>query len=339
MDSVSAIVRSLGGMAQKQQLVARGVRGFHLTAAVRSREVVRVRNGWYSTLDEQDPRLRAVRVGGRLTGISALAMRGAWILGKHPLHVSLHENAARMRTQDNRHQRLNVRAPHGVALHWDEPSVRLAGSATEVGLVDALLRVIMDEDFEVAVAVLDWAIHSGSIDRQDFEELVVRLPRERRGIAGWVDPQCESLPESLARTRLRLAGHLVVSQVQLGDLQRIDLVIDGHIGLEVDGKQFHSDRFESDRSKDVDITLQHLHALRPSASAIFYRWDRVAAAIDTALADRGVSLQNSGDRRRDPFSARGLTGWKRSANIDLLNFANREALGSETGSVRWDERE
>jgi hypothetical protein len=58
-------VQSLGGIAQKQQLVALGVRGFQLAAAVRIGEVIRVRNGWCSTFDEQDPRLRAVRVGGR----------------------------------------------------------------------------------------------------------------------------------------------------------------------------------------------------------------------------------------------------------------------------------
>jgi very-short-patch-repair endonuclease len=308
---VGALVRDLGGMAQKQQLVALGARGFQLTAAVRSGDVIRVRNGWYSTFEEQDPRLRAVRVGGRLTGISALAARGAWVPGEHPLHVSLHDNAARMRAQGNRHQRLNLRSPQGVVLHWDEPSVRSFGNVTEVGLVDALIRVILDEEFEVAVAALDWALNSGSIDRVDFEALVLRLPLERRGVSHWVDAQCESLPESLARTRLRLAGHSVRSQVRLGELQRIDLVIDGLIGLEVDGEAFHLQRFEADRAKDLEITIDHLHALRPSARAIFHGWDRVEAAIDTALADRGFTMQNSGNQSHRAFADPGLAGWRR----------------------------
>src|SRR5258707_14354661 len=86
MALLSEIVNSLGGMAQKQQLVRRGAHDRDLTAAVRSRDVVRVRNGWYSTMDETSPELRAVRVGGRLTGISAIAAPGGWVLGEHRLH-------------------------------------------------------------------------------------------------------------------------------------------------------------------------------------------------------------------------------------------------------------
>jgi very-short-patch-repair endonuclease len=197
-----------------------------------------------------------------------------------------------------------------LVLHWDEPSIAASGDETEVSLADSLTRVIADESFEVAVAAIDWALHSGAINRMDFESVVLRIPKERRGIVRWVDGGCESLPESFARTRLRLAGHSVTTQVRLGDLQRIDLVVDGHVGLEIDGAEFHRDRFESDRAKDIAITLNHLHAIRPSANAIFHGWDRVAAAIDTALSDRGIILQNSGHRRRLPFSEPGLTGWR-----------------------------
>jgi hypothetical protein len=307
--SVRELVLDLGGMAQKQQLVARGVRGFHLTAAVRSGDVVRVRNGWYSTFEEEDARLRAVRVGGRLTGLSALQILGAWTFGRVPLHVSLHENAARMRKQSNRHERLRVTAPDGVVLHWDDAAVRYSGTVTSVSVADALISVISNEDFETSIAVIDWALQAQVVDTLDLYALVERLPLNRRGIVDWVDERCESLPESLTRTRLRLAGHSVESQVRLGDLQRIDLVVDGQIGIEVDGDEFHWDRFGPDRGKDIDITLQHLHAMRPSARSVFYQWPKFAAAVDIALADRGFYLQNSGPERRHPFANAGLSGW------------------------------
>ena len=311
MALISELVDSLGGMAQKQQLVKLGARDFHLTAAVRSGDVIRVRNGWYSTLSERDPALRAVRVGGRLTGISALVARGAWVLDEHPLHVSVHDNAARLRTQRNRFQRLDVTAPAGVELHWDDRAIRSFGTATSVGLLDALVRVVIDEDLETSVAVLDWALHTGELDEIDFARLILRVPQDRQGIAAWVDPACESLPESLARTRLRLAGHQVETQVRLGEVQRIDLVVDGQVAVEVDGEKFHRDRFDYDREKDVDITIDHKHSIRPSAKAVFRRWPRVALAIDTALADRGVNFGNSGNRGRDAFRSRGMTGFRR----------------------------
>lgn len=314
MVSIADWVNELGGMARKRQLVRRGARDHHLTAAVRSGEVVRARNGWYSTIAEDSPRLRAVRVGGRLTGLSALNELGAWILDPPPLQVSVHENSARLRTQWNRHKRIDVRNTHGVVLHWDPPEVHERGTATTVGLIDALERVVLDESFETAVAALDWALHSAAIDRFDFETLILRLPAERRGITDWVDETCDSLPESLARTRLRQAEWSVETQVPLGDLQRIDLVVEDNVGIEVDGEKYHAARFEYDRGKDLDITIDHKHALRPSARAVFTNWPSVLLAVDTALADRGIARKpygNSGERSWAARHSRGISGWRR----------------------------
>ncbi len=314
MALLSEIVDSLGGMTQKRQLVRRGARDRDLTHAVRVGDVVRVRNGWYSTMDEASPELRAVRVGGRLTGISAIAARGGWVIGEHPLHVAVNDNAARLRTQHNRHRRLVVSLPGGVSLHWSSREQAARGTAVAVGLLDALERVVLDEDFELAVAVLDWALGTGQLDIIDFESLMSRLPLERRGIRYWVDPSCDSLPESLTRTRLRLTGHTVVSQLPMSGGRRIDLVVDDIAAIEVDGDEHHRNRFEQDRTKDVDITLMGLHALRPSARAIFRDWDHFQRAVEVAIAARGMSrplVENSGVRFRHPFGSPGMTGWRR----------------------------
>lgn len=310
MTDLNAIVASMNGMAQKQQLVRRGVTDHDLTRAVRAGEVVRVRNGWYSTRAENDPELRAVRVGGRLTGISAIHSWGGWVLGDHPLHVAVNRNSARLRTQQNRHARLNVEAPRGVLLHWEERAMASRGSATMVAMLDALHRVACDESLETTVAAFDWAMHANLIDRIDFESLILSMPEERRGLRDWIDIDCESLPESLARTRLRLAGHKVESQVTLANGQRIDLVVDGVVGVEVDGRQHHLTRFEYDRGKDVEITIDHKHALRPSANMVFHHWSRFALAVDTALADRGLTIEKSGIPSRQRSTFPGISGFR-----------------------------
>jgi very-short-patch-repair endonuclease len=180
--------------------------------------------------------------------------------------------------------------------------------------MDALHRVVLDEDVETAVAVLDWALHTGQLDAIDFERLIAALPANRRYIRELVDPSCDSLPESLARTRLRLGGHTVVSQVPVGDLESIDLVVDDIVAIEIDGDEHHRDRFEKDRAKDMTITIARLHVLRPSARMVFRRWDRVASAIDAALTmhappDTGAmpseiqEFRNGGARR--PRGSRG----------------------------------
>ncbi|MFP7760628.1 hypothetical protein [Marisediminicola sp. LYQ85] len=328
MNDLADTVIELGGMAQKQQLVKRGFRDRDLTRAVRAGDVVRARNGWYSTLPETDARLRAVRVGGRLTGVSSIAERGGWVTAAPVLHVAAPPNAARLRSQHNRFRRLAPSVRAGVVVHWSDHAGD-RGDACHVPVLDALERVVLDEPLEVAVACLDWALCTAVLDRVDFETLILRLPGSVRWIADWVDDRCDSLPESLARTRLRAAGHLVQSQVLLGTGEPIDLVVDGEIALEVDGERWHWDRFERDRRKDLTITLSQRHALRPSARMVFGEWDVVVAAVLCALSARGVSapspVENSGARvarRRPGPRSRRTTGPPRAG---LLNLQPGEA--------------
>jgi len=305
MADIAALVDSLGGMAQKQQLVRRGARDLDLTLAVRHGDVVRARQGWYTTLSESDPRVQAVRVGGRLTGISAVTAAGGWVLGRHPLHVSVNENAARLRDPVNRFIKLAKRRVANLRLHWDDTEVASRGTAMSVDIRDALVRVVLDEDLETAVAALDWALHTGVIDRTDFERIILHLPQNRRAIRDWVDERCESLPESLARTRLRLLGHRVDIQVRLNDRERIDLVVDDCVGIETDGRAFHLETFEADRRKDIDITIADMHPLRPSANMVFHDWSRIVLAVQSAIAARpgACSCGNSGTAVAHPLRA------------------------------------
>ena len=284
MRDIAAIVDSLGGMAQKQQLVARGARDLDLTGAVKRGEVIRARQGWYTTLPPDDPRVRAVRVGGRLTGISAIRAAGGWVLGDHPLHVSVHDNAARLRSVRNRHVRFDVTAPHGVVLHWDATDVRERGDATSVGLMDALHRVVLDEPLETAVAAIDWALRTGRIEQFDLEMLILGLPAEFASLSHWVDEHCDSLPESLTRTRLRAVGHELRSQIPLTSGERIDLLVDETVGIEVDGKENHLTTFERDHRKGAVIVTNGYHGVRATARMVFDEWDLVEAMVEAALA-------------------------------------------------------
>lgn len=287
------MVTDLGGLAQKQQLVASGAQDADLTRAVRDGSVARARQGWYTTEDLAAPRVRAVRVGGRLTGISAVRDLGGWVLGEHPLHISVPQNAARLRSQWNRRKPIGGR--HGVRLHWDPLSSSERGTGWHVALEDALRKVVMDESLETAVAAIDWALHTGQIDQFDFEQLIVSLPQHKRWIRSWVDGTCESLPESLARTRLRSAGHTVEIQFPVG-AKRIDLVIDGVIGLEINGKQFHAHTFEEDHLKGIEMTIAGFHAMSVSAKMVFTQWKLFVKALDAALASHALpALGNSGN--------------------------------------------
>ncbi len=295
MDAAHLVARH-GGALDRRRLHELGATDHDLRGALKAGSLNRPRRGWYSTWPERDPRFRAMRVGGRLTGISAVAALGGWVLGRHPLHVAVPTNAARLRNQWRRDLRRADARDDDVVVHWVGPAHDRTSSTGVVDLVEALELVCRVEPLEQAIAAIDWALATGRIDRIDRAVLAERLG-PLGVLVALADERCESLPESLARTRLRAAGLQVVPQVHWkGDLERIDLVIEGTVALEVDGEEFHRDTFEDDRWRDLELTDAGYHALRPSARQVFSKWSAVQAAVVRALQARGilVDLHNSG---------------------------------------------
>lgn len=297
-----------GGAAGRAYLVGLGHDDRLLRAAVRTGHVSRPRRGWYSIWPEQDPRTHALRVGGRLTGLSAIAAMDGWVRRRGRMHVAVPVNAARLRCPHRRTVTFGRSSRRmQVVLHWTRQAHDRDVSTGLVDVREALEVAIATEAAEDAVAAIDWARRRGLIDVIDAFALVQRVPRRSRSVVGWSSERCDSLPESLARTRLARRGLRVTEQVALpNDPSPVDLVIEGAVGLEIDGERFHRDRFARDRSKDLAITIEGLHAIRPAASHVFDSWPTVEAAILTALAARGITpelrptvgVDNSGQPRR-----------------------------------------
>jgi very-short-patch-repair endonuclease len=272
---VSALVEAAGGFATTRELHAAGVSEQRLTLAVREGRLHRVRRGWYSTRAPADRRFVAVSLGGVLTGVSAVDAMGGWVWRhSREIHVSVAPNASRF-----------VR-PDRVVVHWEEASERssMVGIAS---LHDALVRVALDADLETAVGCLDWAVRAGMTDLIDVERILLALPGSARGIARLLDPRSQSVLESVARVRLLLRGWSVVSQVRVGDVSAIDLVIENQVALELDGRAFHEATFERDRRKDLAITAEGRHSIRVSASMVRDEWPSIERAIEAALRARG----------------------------------------------------
>lgn len=268
---VEAQITSLGGIATRKNLVARGATSRALTAAVKSGHVRRIRNGWYTTLPASDPQVIAVRLGGVLTGAAALHLQNAWLWNPpRSLDVRLAAGASRP-----------TLVPRNVTLSYGRLPRNSRTVATDH---EALVIAVKNLPFEEAVAVLDWACHTGRLDEVDLHRLCARLPTSLRRIAEWVDRACESVLESIVRTRLRLLGYEVVSQVPVDTVRSIDLVVDGVLGLELDGRAYHESSFESDREKDLAIVLEGRSAMRVSYGMVRRDWPRVEQGIAAAVA-------------------------------------------------------
>lgn len=277
--TVSDVVVQLGGFATTRELKAAGASERMLTAAVRFGHVRRVRNGWYSTVHPDDPRFRAVRVGGRLTGISAFRAWGAWILRRaDPLHVAVPYNAARLRESQTARVHFGPRGG--------------GGTRTEVSVHDALVRLMLDEPPDVVVPCIDWLLHSGRADLIDIHRAGLDVPASRRRVLDLIDQRSQSVLESVARVRLRQRGLRVDSQQPTGELGASDLLVEGAVTLELDGRQYHADRFEEDRRRDLITTIEGKHVLRVSEPMVREVWSHIVTAIGASLRARRVG--NSG---------------------------------------------
>jgi very-short-patch-repair endonuclease len=198
-----------------------------------------------------------------------------------------------------------LRPDAGAVVHWVENRADPAQPSL-VGLQEALVRVILDHDLEVSVPCIDWALATGRLERVPYERLILALPQEARCITDWVDGRAQSVLESVARVRLLRRGWRTRSQVPVGDIEAIDLVIEDHVALELDGREFHQDRFERDRLKDLRIAVEGRHSIRVSYRMLRNNWPDVERAVGVALRRRGVRV--SGIAPREPRGRRHATG-------------------------------
>lgn len=269
-----------------QQMRETGWHRESLRSAVQSGELFRVRRGYYAFPDAPPELMRCVRVGGLATGPTALPYLGLWKPLDSKLHVVVPAHARLLRDPDHRMQRLAPESP--VHVHWRSGPVQptMLRFTPLADVTTALVHVVECCTDENAVAVLDSALHTRLLVRSDLERLRTELPGHRAGLIGDVNGRAEAGGESLVRYRLHLAGYHVEVQVRIDGVGRVDLLVEGRLVVEVDGRATHdtAEQFEADRRRDRELSIQHLAHLRFTYRQIMLEWPRCLAAIAAALA-------------------------------------------------------
>jgi very-short-patch-repair endonuclease len=285
MDLTHDII-GFGGLAPTAALLRRGWTGRQLARAVHRGEIIRVRQGWYARPDEPAHRVKAARIGGRLTCSIGARDLGLWTrTSSPPLHVAVAPHASRLRSPTDYRTR---RAPTDAAVvHWDGGR---GGSRFVVEPVECLLDMIGCEPLESVIAAADCAIGLGLIGRREWAEATSTLPPGLGRRLAEVDPASGSYVESVARLRLGRRGIVTRTQVELGPGLRVDFVIGRRLVIEIDGRQ-HAERgqFEIDRLRDARLSILDFRCLRFSARQVLGDWLLVLAAIESAIG-RGDHL-------------------------------------------------
>jgi very-short-patch-repair endonuclease len=293
MHPLATLTEGLGGFVSFEQLRRRGVSERAVRSALRH-GLRRARRGIYTTRPADDPGVLAVAAGCRTTGLTALRELGCWSRTPTAQHWVAPAHAGRVGV-----------VPPSVQLHWRHTPPIGDGTISRDSVADSLVRVALDEPFEDAVAAFDWALHERAVSSDALNRALLALPGRASAIRHTVDLLCESFPESIARTRLRARGLRVESQLPVARTRRIDLVVEGVIAIEVDGRRYHESEFERDRRKDLAILREGRTVVRASAVMVEHHWSDIEDAVLVALAQhRGLRARRRHDIRRSSASAR-----------------------------------
>ncbi|MFJ3489290.1 type IV toxin-antitoxin system AbiEi family antitoxin domain-containing protein [Leifsonia aquatica] len=278
------LLDELGGAATTRRLRAAGASERALALAMADGLLIRPRRGVYGRPDLSPQALSALRIGGRLSCVSAARSYGLWGGTDGRLHVRLPSHAGRAGGADVR--------------HWEtsEPHPEL----WRVSFEDCLRSAVRCADEETAVAVLDTALSSGRVVPARLTRIFAEEPFRVRTIAARARPGSDSGVESILRQRLQARGHLIEQQIAVPGVGRVDLRVGGFLHVEVDGYAYHSDpaAFERDRLRDTALELQGRRRLRFTARQVLENADAVVATIENIVAVTEETSSGPSPKRR-----------------------------------------
>ncbi|CAN5574668.1 hypothetical protein BH09ACT4_BH09ACT4_01330 [soil metagenome] len=293
MSSVSQHLIKNGPVARRCDLLAAGFTDHHLRRALSAGQIFRVRHGWYARAGTADAVARAVRVGGIVTGVEALRLRGLFLERPDRIDIAVPRNAAALRSPERMRQRLT--GGHPIRVHWITAPRNQRRSADWLASEDdALLLILRIASREVAVAACDGLVRYRRWTALRLDAAFARAPARVRPWRRLVDGRADSWGESFLRLRLQDAGLAFEPQAEVPGVGRFDGRLSPGVYVEVDGAQHDESwagsepsSFERDHAKDLGLALVGARCIRITYALFAQRWDDCLTAMRRAVADDG----------------------------------------------------
>jgi very-short-patch-repair endonuclease len=261
-----------GGVARWTELARLGVSRRPLLRQARAGLIARPSHGVFCRPElVGSPAVRAVMASGQLT-----CAAGAEALGLDTLTPS---RDCHVRTPPK-----SPRSPAARAHRWG-----LAGPGRVATTVAVLHDCALCLPVVEAVVVIDSALRRGLVDVDDWGAVQAAGPHGSRvaEVLKLADPAAQSVLESVARVLLRVAGVTdVASQVLFDHVGWVDLLVDGWLIVELDGWEFHRERFREDRRRDAELSRQGYVVLRFTYADLMSRRQWFVEVVREVL-DRG----------------------------------------------------
>lgn len=262
MVNFNDVLSAYGGVVRAKHLAMAGVSNAQLQTALARGEVSRIARGVYAS-DGADSTLRSIRaLPAEPACVSAALIAGLWVV----------------RVPGQPH----VAVPHsrtypGFLCH------RTASPPTLLDSVVMAMRCLPEPD---GLAVVESAIALQKVSMSAVRaRLGGRSDARERAILSLVVPHSQSLLECLARYFLRRAGFHVESQVNVPGMGHLDLMVDGRLGIETDGAEYHMDKqsFEEDRRRWNVTTRLGIPTLAVSYSLVRHRPEEFVVLVRETL--------------------------------------------------------
>jgi very-short-patch-repair endonuclease len=282
----SVFDESGASVLSRAELRARGATGAMLTTAVRSGLLLRIRRDHYALPDCDRHVVEAVRVGGRLGCISALADAGVFVTDSSFTHAHLDPLASRSRSPHDRFAPLTRENRDGVEIHWTNLIDERDGNERRIGLRDALFQSLSCQSVWNSVATFDSVLHLGMVTATEVAAVFARAPKRARSVAPLIDARAESGTESILRMIVRSAGFRCVPQVTIAGVGRVDLLVEGRLVLEADSRAWHQgwEKQRADRERDIELARRGYLTLRPVSDHILHSPLTVREAVEVLMA-------------------------------------------------------
>ena len=116
-------------------------------------------------------------------------------------------------------------------------------------------------------------LSEGLLDSQQLNVAAARLAADD------LDHRSESGIESLVRVALRDSGLHVASQVVVPGVGRVDLLVEGRVIVEVDGRRWHAGEQARDYWRDLELARRGYAVVRVDYRLVVSRLDAVVAAV------------------------------------------------------------
>lgn len=260
--AIESLLAASGGIARIPRL--RSAVRHALATAVEAGRFVRLRRGWYALPPVSAEAAAAVRVGGCLSGASSARHYRIWALDDGRLHVDVPRGASRLRKP----------AASSCILRCS-PCAPVVASP-----LATLLHLVRCQDFDLAVAAVDSALHLGLVSRGQLRIAAEGSARLRR-VLDWADGASEAGTESLVRVRLRRLGIRCRIQVRVMDGVRVDILVGDRLVIECDSREFHTgvENYARDRRRDLDLTAAGYLVIRLTYEQVVYGWRDVEPMI------------------------------------------------------------